>query len=269
MILRIEDTQLHYEIEGEGVPVFIIHGNNVDYRLMYGCLEPCFVKENKYKRIYIDIPGLGESIPGKSIKSWIGLRDALIQAIEHLIGSEKFIMIGESFGAHLLRSILQERVEQVIGVMFICPWIPDIEQKLPQRSIIIKEEEFLSTLDGEELEKFHYMAVAETEDAYIRFARDILPGIKLYDEKYIDELESNIIIDRNQIYEEPTLFVLGRQDHVAGYEAAFKLLEQYPRATYSVLDSCGHNAQIERVDLFEVLVQDWLKRINYEQRKTS
>lgn len=171
--------------------------------------------------------------------------------------------------AHLLRSILQEKFEQVIGVMYVCPWIPDIEQKSPQRTAIIREEEFLLSLSKEEFDGFHFMAVAETEDAYKRFTRDILPGIKLSNGKYIDELECNITIDRNQIYEEPTLFVLGRQDHVAGYEAAFKLLEQYPRATYSVLDSCGHNAQIERVDLFEALVQDWLKRINYEQRKVS
>lgn len=30
MFLNIGDTKFHYEIEGEGVPVFIIHGNNVD-----------------------------------------------------------------------------------------------------------------------------------------------------------------------------------------------------------------------------------------------
>ncbi|WP_455715408.1 alpha/beta fold hydrolase [Anaerosporobacter sp.] len=64
MFLDIEDTKLHYEIEGDGVPIFIIHGNHVDYRLMYGCLEPCFTDVMKYKRIYIDIPGLGKSIPG-------------------------------------------------------------------------------------------------------------------------------------------------------------------------------------------------------------
>lgn len=264
MFLDIEGTNLHYVIEGEGVPIFIIHGNHVDYRLMYGCLETCFTDVMKYKRIYIDIPGLGKSIPGENIKSWTDLRDVLMKGIEHLIGTEKFIMIGESFGAHLLRSILENRLEQVIGVMFLCPWIPDIEQKLPYREVIIKEDKFLSTLNKEEYEGFHYMAVAETEDTYIRFRRDILPGIKLNDRKYIDELESDITFDRKLIYEKPTLFIMGKQDHVAGYEAAFKLMEQYPRATYTTLDSCGHNAQIERVDLFEVLVRDWLERVNNE-----
>ncbi|WP_455715409.1 alpha/beta hydrolase [Anaerosporobacter sp.] len=173
-------------------------------------------------------------------------------------------MIGESFGAHLLRSILEERLEQVIGVMFLCPWIPDIEQKLPHREVIIRDEKFLSTINKDEFEGFDYMAVTETEDAYIRFTRDILPGIKLGDGQYMDTLESDIIIDRNVIYEKPALFLMGKQDHVAGYEAAFKLMEQYPRATYTVLDSCGHNAQIERVNLFEVLVSDWLERVNYD-----
>jgi pimeloyl-ACP methyl ester carboxylesterase len=36
------------------------------------------------------------------------------------------------------------------------------------------------------------------------------------------------------IYGKPTLFLLGRQDHVTGYEVALKLMEQYPRAEFAI-----------------------------------
>ena len=41
----------------------------------------------------------------------------------------------------------------------------------------------------------------------------------------------------------------------------FDLLDVYPCATYAVLDGAGHGLTLERPDLYEALVADWLNRI--------
>lgn len=38
------------------------------------------------------------------------------------------------------------------------------------------------------------------------------------------------------------------------------MIENYPRATLAVLDTAGHNLQIEQPELFESLVGEWIRR---------
>ena len=61
--------------------------------------------------------------------------------------------------------------------------------------------------------------------------------------------------------EKPTLILAGRQDAMVGYRDAWKILENYPRGTFAVLDRAGHNLQIEQETLFNALVNEWLDRV--------
>lgn len=53
----------------------------------------------------------------------------------------------------------------------------------------------------------------------------------------------------------------GRQDSCVGYKDAWGILEDYPRATFAVLDRSGHNLQLESEELFHSLVKEWLYRV--------
>ena len=46
-----------------------------------------------------------------------------------------------------------------------------------------------------------------------------------------------------------------------GYRDLWRTVEEYPRATYAVLDLAGHNLQIEQPALFNSLIENWLERI--------
>jgi pimeloyl-ACP methyl ester carboxylesterase len=59
----------------------------------------------------------------------------------------------------------------------------------------------------------------------------------------------------------PTLILAGKQDHVSGYREQRSILENYPRATFVVLDRAGHRLQIEQEALFNALVDEWLDRV--------
>jgi hypothetical protein len=59
----------------------------------------------------------------------------------------------------------------------------------------------------------------------------------------------------------PTLFLTGRQDNWCGYQDAYRLLDNYPRASFSVLDRAGHALPVEQKTLFRALVNEWLDRV--------
>jgi pimeloyl-ACP methyl ester carboxylesterase len=63
--------------------------------------------------------------------------------------------------------------------------------------------------------------------------------------------------------------VTGRQDTAVGYAAAWDLLEQYPRATFAVLDRAGHALPHEQPGLLRALVTEWLDRVRESSTAVS
>lgn len=56
---QVRQAEIYYEDIGEGKPILMIHGFSPDSRLMTGCMEPLFTNRTGYRRIYIDLPGMG------------------------------------------------------------------------------------------------------------------------------------------------------------------------------------------------------------------
>lgn len=108
MLFRIKDAEIYYEIVGEGKPVIIIHGCAPDHRLMMKCMESVFQKYEGYKRIYIDLPGMGKS----NAPDWINSSDHILEVltifIEEIIPKKDFLLVGESFGGYLARGYFQK-----------------------------------------------------------------------------------------------------------------------------------------------------------------
>lgn len=48
---------------------------------------------------------------------------------------------------------------------------------------------------------------------------------------------------------------------MCGYRDAWDLLDNYPRATFAVLDRAGHFVDIEQHVLCHALMRDWLDRV--------
>ncbi|MFW9829338.1 MAG: alpha/beta fold hydrolase, partial [Candidatus Thorarchaeota archaeon] len=99
---------------------------------------------------------------------------------------------------------------------------------------------------------------------------EVFSGLKIVDQDFMSKVfPSNYkfsfeVDNLLKLYDKPTLFLLGRQDVSVGYRDAWKLIENYPRATFTVIDQAGHNLQIEKAKLFDSLVFDWLSRVEYD-----
>ena len=269
MQCKIKDISINYEIKGEGKPIIIIHGYSVDHRLMTGCMEPLFKSKDKYKRIYIDLPGMGKSDSAEWITSSDIMLNIVIEFIEKIISDENFLLVGESYGGYLARGIIYKMGNRVDGVLLICPVIiaDHKKRKVPEHVVLKKDNKLLSKLKFKYAKGFNSISVVQSEKIYDRYINEIIPGVKMANNKFLNKIQENSYefsfdVDKvNKTFAKPALIILGRQDSCVGYKDAWGILENYPRGTFAVLDRAGHNLQIEQEKLFNSLTGEWIKRV--------
>ena len=85
MFYTYKNIKIHYETIGIGIPVLMIHGLGCDLTLMKKCMEPIFGKHKNYKRIYIDLPGMGKSDALKEYSSSDKILEILLSFITEVI----------------------------------------------------------------------------------------------------------------------------------------------------------------------------------------
>jgi pimeloyl-ACP methyl ester carboxylesterase len=267
------NVSIYYETCGDGIPVLMIHGFCPDHRLMKGCMEPIFAGRPGWKRIYFDLPGMGKTRG----EPWIDCSDKVLEVvlafIDRILPNQSFLLVGESYGGYLARALVHKKLEFVDGLLLICPLIvPDQEKRnLPLRKIIVEDRRLISEMNEADANEFSSMAVIQTRRNWERFRDEILVALKVADTPYLEQLRKNGYTfsfdfdSRREQYDKPVLMVAGRQDTSVGYKDAWNIIEDYPRATLAVLDSAGHNLQIEQAQLFTALVSEWLDRIQRQR----
>jgi len=271
MECKLENISINYEVVGSGKPIIMIHGYHVDHRLMTGCMEPVFNNRNEYKRIYIDLPGMGKTKGENWIVNSDVMLNVVIDFIENIIPNENFLLAGESYGGYLARGIVHRIANRVDGLFLLCPGIiMDYEKRnIPTHIILESDDKLLSQLDPSDAEGFKSMQVVQSKKNWNRYRDEILSGIRLADKEFLIHLHEenggafSFDVDKlKEKYNKPTLILLGRQDSSVGYKDAYSILENYPRAAFAVLDKAGHNLQIEQEELFNSLVTEWIERVN-------
>jgi pimeloyl-ACP methyl ester carboxylesterase len=244
-------TPLHHVAFGSGTPVLAIHGWTPDHRLMTGSLEPVFLRRPGYRRLYPDLPGMGATPAGTAASS-DDVLTALLDLVDAEIGSDPFLLIGESYGGYLARAIVTARPEQVAGLALICPIGTELvnpRRDVPEHVVLRAEPGLIASLPPAEA-----------------YRRDVASGLAVADEPAMARIKerwevTTAVPEAGPPYSRPALILTGRQDSVTGYAEQYTLLPYYPRATYAVLDRAGHNLQIEQSTLLGALVEEWLDRV--------
>ena len=270
MFFNYYNEKVYYEEFGEGKPILIIHGLACNIELMKGCIEPIFKKVNGYKRIYIDLLGMGKSNNcSLEYASSDKILEMLLSFIKEKMDKE-FLLIGESYGGYLSRGIVSKCYKNIDGLMLLCPMIipDDSKRTLPKRNLKFYDKKFLESLDKNKRELFSEYMVITNEKLYKRFEKEVISGIEQANNDFIKKLRENYSFSFNVDEEikminfpKPSLFITGRQDNTVGYYDLYNLLEDYPRATFAILDTAGHNLQIEQEEVFNSLFLNWLERV--------
>lgn len=286
MYYETRGGKIHYKEFGAGIPIVMIHGLGCHMGLMINAIEPLFDGDyirdynpdmngvnDKFRRIYVDLPGQGDSFLPMDMATSDDLLEVMIDFIVHVV-KEKFILIGESYGGYLARGILSRKINDVIGLGLVCPvGIADRnKRKLPAMNVRVEEKGYIDKvrgIDKVDASKFMEVAVVVNERTFDRYIKDIKDAAPTIDKVFVRKLLKNYLLsfDPDEIiaktgFHKPSVFITGRQDIVTGYDDFINLYNDYTRGTLLVLDSAGHQLQRENIPVFEIMMKNWLGSIN-------
>ena len=256
---------------GPGTPVLMLHGFGNDHRSLLYALEPVFERRPGYRRIHVDLPGFGASPADPAIDSSDAMVEFVLELIDEVIGVERFLLVGQSWGAYLARSVVARRRPQVIGVALVIPVVVarHADRDVPAHRILLEEPGVLEGVGPIAAAAFREGAVIIDPASWDYFRTTIQPSMAVADEDVLERIGAryafaNDVDSLGAPFDGPSLIVAGRQDSVVGYRDAQRLLERFPRSTFAVLDVAGHNLEGERTGLLRALVDDWLDRVELD-----
>ena len=265
MDCKVRKGSIHYEVIGEGFPLLILHAMGTDHRSMKGWLEPVFNKAEGFQRVYIDLPAHGRSYIDDDVKSTDDMLGNLLDFIDGTFGEKEFSLIGTSFGGYLAQGIFHRRRSQVKGISLLATALHLKVRNVPERVILEKDENLLSSLEPEIRAAFETLFICQNEATLAAFMEEIQPGRLLANRKF---LSSDWRATGYYLCEEPfhdvetlpnsALFILGKQDYICGYKDHLSMLEKFPNSSLAVLDQTGHMLQIEKREVVQNLLKDWL-----------
>ena len=274
MICKVLDLDIYYETCGEGKPILMIHGYGIDHNVMVGCMEPIFKSRPGYRRIYFDLPGMGQSKAADWLNSSDQVLDVIVKFCDQVIPGEKFLVAGESYGGYLARGLVYKEPQRLDGVLLICPVViaEKSKRELPPKKVFVRDEQMLAGIEPGSRKFFERMLVLQDERRWKRFQQDILPGMRSKDTAFTRRLMDEgyaftFDVDRpERPFVKPSLVLAGRQDASVGFKDILKIIDDYTRGTFAVLDRAGHGLEVEQEYLFNSLTGEWLDRVEEEAR---
>ncbi len=249
MISLVDDLPVYYESFGEGRPIVFLPGwgnANGEGRDVH---EPVFAARSGWRRIYLDPPGTGNTPSRPWIKNQDDMLDVLTRVIDNLLPDERLAIAGTSAGGLHARGFIHRDPSRVLGLLLRVPGVvvDRTKRQLPEP---IAMPAAFEEAKREKNEQYYHPA---EEQADLEFLGAIQGEVSTY----------SLSFDPAARFEGPTLIVTGRQDTMTGYADAWNLVEDYPHATYAVLDQADHDLPVQNHRLYHALVSDWLDRMQH------
>src|SRR5258708_33328 len=253
------DIAIYYETYGTGRPIVMLPGRPSDHRVMLRFMEPLFAQRDGWLRLYPDLPGTGRTPSMDRLATHDQMLDAVLAFIDTVIPGQRFVLAGLSYGGYLARGVLYHRAASIDGLLLCAPQVKadPAQAHLPLRTTLVEDPRLAAELGPiAGLIVVHSPTVVES-------VTHLLADVQIADHPLNERLEaaSPFSFDVDTLptpFGAPTLILTARQDHLCGYRDAWDLLDNYPRATFAVLDRAGHLVNIEQDVLCQALIRGWL-----------
>lgn len=256
---------IEYQTIGNGMPIIFLHGLSLDRVSTRNFFE----KDSNladFQRIYIDIPGMGNSSP-TSEATTDTIFSNLVEFIDHIVAGKSFALYGHSFGGYLAQAIAYHYQNQVSGLFLTCP-VCIANKKI--RVVEKHKNEYIDKVFVSDNEKFfndfESMNVLISQSRWSSYQELILPGLARANAKFLNKLQHNgytISFEQklqNLAPKTKIQLVLGRHDHVVGYKQQMKAFLDNEQVSLTLLASAGHNIMIDQpeyvYDLFDKFTQN-------------
>ncbi|MFI6423999.1 alpha/beta fold hydrolase [Promicromonospora sp. NPDC050880] len=267
--VEVDGVRVHYVEHGPppgaGVrTAVLVHGFPVDHRIMTSAFEPVFGTRPGWRRLYVDLPGMGRTV-APDVASTDDVFRILRGTVEALVPEGPYVVVGQSYGGYLARGLTAADPERVAGLAAVVT-VVDARHELrhvPEHRVLVREPALAERVGTQVLDAEDTLVVQTTETW--EWARRVVdPGLAAADPAAVARLEASYAGTfpvEPVPFEGPALILVGRQDATTGYRDAWGLVEHYPRATFAVLDRAGHALDTEQSTLFTALVGEWLDRV--------
>ncbi len=270
MECRLDNITVNYEIYGEGRPLLLLPGWTMAARVHAHIMEPHLQQRAGWQRIYIDPPGHGRTPGAASVTNLDQMLEILLACLDTIIPGQHFALHGYSLGAYLARGILHRRPSSVDGLSMLAPVAigERARRTVPGHTVLIEDPQVMASLNEEERELMEAIIVRSPGFLAQMRAWPLLSEQDQSDYTYLETIHEDpdryrftVDVDAlEQPFDKPSLIITGRQDTSVGYADAWRLIDNFPRATYVVFDRAGHFME-EKDALINPLINEWLDRV--------
>ena len=250
--LEVDGMQVHYRVEGEGMPIVLIHGTG-------SCLQTWdtwtdTLQKNNFKEIRLDMPGFGLTGAQKdkdySVKTYINFLDTFLQRI-HI---DTFAIAGNSLGGEIAWRYALEHPSKVSKLILIDP-AGFYSKEHGNEAIVFKlaKIKWIANLMSKADTK---IVVNQTlKDVYEDDSKITAKQQQLYYDMSLREGNRESFSDRvQQVGNEPqldiskivtpTLIQWGKEDKLINI-SMLDNFKKIPNRKVVIYDNCGHSPQEE------------------------
>lgn len=244
-------NDLSYKEYGVGKPIYFIHGLALDSKSMEYIYEPVFSNSNQYRRIYIDLPGMGKTNLEPDVKSTDDIFKLLNSFLKKDSNGEDIIICGHSFGGYLGLALTYSLSKQVDKIFLTCPVVKAVaEKRTTEKHKVIKTEEVIPIKNKNYFADYLAMNVLINKETWFDYQESIIHGLELFDGISWDKIQKNdyeLNFEEELFREFPKIkgtVLLGEFDNVVGYKDQYNLLSSKIEDVIIVPNS-GHNLPID------------------------
>ena len=255
---------LYFEELGTGLPIVNLHGWPGEHGQMMAMMEPLFVHRRGWRRIYLDLPGMGFSSGPAGLVSHDQMLDAVSDFIGTLVGDQTVVLAGHSYGAKLARGLMAAGVNQIGAAFLLSPGgFGDVPEEAGPPTVFAESQHFQDELTEAEKKVAGLFRVRTIEVLDI-VRRQAMPGVHAADYDFLDRVAAGpdftYLSEPGRPFPGPVLILSGRQE-ATGYRHLCRWLDFYPRGTLAILDRTGHLLFAEQPELLAALAGEWLDRV--------
>ena len=260
METTLNGARIHYERDGEGLPVFLLHAGIADYRMW----EPQVAAlARHFDVIRPDMRGFGKSeLPPlwwSPVGDLLALMDELHLKPAHVVGC--------SLGSMLAIDFALEHSERISKLVLIGPGIAGARfvRKYPEVFAEVLAADKAGDLDAlNEAEMRLFLDGPRRSPGHVKQSlRDLfldMNGAALrsnFKNSPGEDLDPPAI-DRLQEITAPTLVVVGDEDVPSVFDAVEVLMEKVPHARKAVIHDAAHLPNLEHPNEFNAIVLQFL-----------
>jgi pimeloyl-ACP methyl ester carboxylesterase len=249
--LKKEGRYTYFEA-GEGTPIIVLHG------LMGGLsnFESAgdYFSQKGYKVIIPELPIYTQSLLRTNVKAFA----KYVKDFITFKGFDRVILMGNSLGGHIALYHAKMYPEKMLGLVITGSsglYESAMGDSYPRRG----DYDYIQ----KKAEAVFYdpkVATKEMVDEVFSMANDRIKLIKTLTIAK-SAIRHNMAKDLPKMHV-PTCIIWGKNDNVTPPDVAVEFHKLLPNSTLYWIDKCGHAAMMERPEEFNLLMHEWLQKVN-------